>query len=503
MNGNNNCVTIIVGLICVLNNAQSALNFNNDRDSNKSFKSVPTTVKTAENDTVLLPCHHNTPFRYVRWHRDDVPLVDSRHPENPTPERIHLWLNGSLQVSNVQATDTGEYYCEIMANTGHAVQIHAIEVQYSPSIVSEPSGFLELPVGSIFEITCEAKGVPPPVITWRHNGISIENYNVGNRQNHIVEVRSREMSGPIDCLATNGVGESAVAGVHLNVLFSPEIQAVHTVVHTKINMRAHLECLVEAAPSATVHWFHHGVPVGIDSRIARHDNELESNRSLSHYYTVSKHILIIKKVKDSDLGVYECRAENKIGFKGVAIDLTGRPMPCVFKINPAVQSSTSHNMIWQTESQSPINEFKLKFRQIPSGNVTPQNRAFAIEWTELTIPSEFSEGPIHTTAYNLRGLQPASLYEVAVLARNRFGWSDNSKIVRFATGGEVELPNYSTESMQYEQEIEEDFLNEITQSSQTSNVGVTKIRQVVTYSNAIRTCTFKTILLILGIIYIL
>lgn len=62
MNGNNNCVTIIVGLICVLNNAQSALNFNNDRDSNKSFKSVPTTVKTAENDTVLLPCHHNSKF---------------------------------------------------------------------------------------------------------------------------------------------------------------------------------------------------------------------------------------------------------------------------------------------------------------------------------------------------------------------------------------------------------------------------------------------------------
>lgn len=31
---------------------------------------------------------------------------------------------------------------------------------------------------------------------------------------------------------------------------------------------------------------------------------------------------------------------------------------------------------------------------------------------------------------------PATVYEVAVLSRNRFGWSDNSRIIRFATSGE-------------------------------------------------------------------
>lgn len=51
----------------------------------------------------------------------------------------------------------------------------------------------------------------------------------------------------------------------------------------------------------------------------------------------------------------------------------------------------------------------------------------------------FYLGLIYITTYTLHGLQPASLYEVSVLARNSFGWSDNSKIVRFATGGEGEL----------------------------------------------------------------
>lgn len=50
--------------------------------------------------------------------------------------------------------------------------------------------------------------------------------------------------------------------------------------------------------------------------------------------------------------------------------------------------------------------------------------------------SEHATGPIHTTGYNLRGLEPASVYEVSVVSKNRFGWSDSSRIVRFATIGE-------------------------------------------------------------------
>lgn len=48
----------------------------------------------------------------------------------------------------------------------------------------------------------------------------------------------------------------------------------------------------------------------------------------------------------------------------------------------------------------------------------------------------FLPGPIYTTTYTLHGLHPASIYQVVVLARNHYGWSDSSKILRFATGGE-------------------------------------------------------------------
>lgn len=127
--------------------------------------------------------------------------------------------NGSLQVSNVQAEDTGDYYCEVMTAESHAVQVHAIEVQYSPSINIEPSSkVLELPIGALFELICESKGVPQPAITWLHNGKTLDKYHVGNRQNLLVEIKDRSMAGTYECVANNGVGTPAAAKIELNVL---------------------------------------------------------------------------------------------------------------------------------------------------------------------------------------------------------------------------------------------------------------------------------------------
>lgn len=194
-----------------------------------------------------------------------------------------------------------------------------------------------------------------------------------------------------------------------------------------------------SAPVANVHWFHHGVPVQHDTRVGRQDSDINYNSTAVgsiQYESRTKHTLVIRKVKDSDLGMYECRAENKLGFKGAVLELTGRPMPSTFKTSPLNSTPMTHNLIWQTESLSPIIEYILKFRQIPSGNVTPHNRHSSIAWMELIIPAEMSDGPIHSMGYTLRGLQPASVYEVAVTSRNRYGWSDISRIIRFATGGE-------------------------------------------------------------------
>lgn len=168
---------------------------------------------------------------------------------------------------------------------------------------------------------------------------------------------------------------------------TPEVSVAQPVVYTKLGARAHLECIVEAAPAATVKWFHHGLPVALGAHSSSHESEVQANRD--HYVNAVRHLLVVNNVRNADMGQYECRASSQIGSKSGSVELTGRPMPCLFKINPGTQSSTSHGLVWQTESLLPIMEFKLKFRQIPSNNAT---RSVRTNWTELTIPGQATNG---------------------------------------------------------------------------------------------------------------
>lgn len=172
----------------------------------------------------------------------------------------------------------------------------------------------------------------------------------------------------------------------------PEVHATVGIVHTKLSLNAQIECQVTSLPQANVHWFHHGIPVLTDNRIGRQDHAITLNDSVSEYYTNTKHILLIRNVKENDFGMYDCRAENALGISSSTVELTGRPMPPIFKKSPLVSAFMTHNLIWQTESLSPIYEYKLKFRQVPSGNITPLNRNHPVDWNELIIPADISEG---------------------------------------------------------------------------------------------------------------
>ncbi|XP_063698006.1 hemicentin-1 [Culicoides brevitarsis] len=431
---------------------------------NSNFFSPPTTVRASENDTgVILPCEYYLPPHYVRWFLEDEVIADSR--DESSSEKYAIWQNGSLQVNDVKASDAGEYVCEVMTDAGLDSQFHSIEVQYPPSVISSMSGMVEVKIGSIFDIVCEARGVPPPMIYWRRS----EDHNVTekfkNTPRYMMEVNSNSLSGPLECVASNGVGEPAVAGIFLVVLFEPTVRAVTRFVHTKVGMRAFLECEVTSSPPAKVYWFHRNAPVTADSRnFAMSSADLNPNRTAAYYHSHKKHTLTLKNVHETQLGMYECKAENEIGLKSAHIELAGRPMPSIFKQSPVASLPTTHNLIWTTESFSPIIEYSLKFRQIPSGNILPENRGYDTKWKELTIPGETTDGPLHSIGYTLRGLMAGTVYEAAVASRNRFGWSDISKIIKFHTGYEGQPSTYPTEISQYN-DIETNYFDSSPQES--------------------------------------
>lgn len=87
----------------------------------------------------------------------------------------------------------------------------------APSVASSPSGRIEVKMGSVFEIVCEARGIPHPIISWSVHGESSSTQLENNRRK-LVEVNDRSLAGKIECIATNGVGKPASAGVDMVVL---------------------------------------------------------------------------------------------------------------------------------------------------------------------------------------------------------------------------------------------------------------------------------------------
>lgn len=86
-----------------------------------------------------------------------------------------------------------------------------------PSVLSNPSGVIEVNIGSSFEIVCDATGIPQPIITWRRQGKSDSN-QLDNIKRQWIEVSNKNMAGLIECIANNGVGDPAIAGINMIVL---------------------------------------------------------------------------------------------------------------------------------------------------------------------------------------------------------------------------------------------------------------------------------------------
>lgn len=72
---------------------------------------------------------------------------------------------------------------------------------------------MNVTLGGIFQITCEPKGVPYPIISWLHNGKTVTNTDDGSNRRLTVEVKHYDMAGPIECIADNGIEPTASSGI--------------------------------------------------------------------------------------------------------------------------------------------------------------------------------------------------------------------------------------------------------------------------------------------------
>uniref|UniRef100_A0A914V5B3 Uncharacterized protein n=1 Tax=Plectus sambesii TaxID=2011161 RepID=A0A914V5B3_9BILA len=251
-------------------------------------------------EQVVLECSADgSPKPAVQWLLDGRRVVDEQ-------SRI-LIRDGRLEITDLKATDEGEYKCVASNDEGTAERSARISFAKAPHFEFAPRNRTALD-GSSFFWRCDARADPNQLTyRWFFSDKEVKFSDLGLRS--VIEEGDlrispihRSDSGWYRCVASNGFGAEASASAYLDVQYQAQVLSSTPQVQTlPLGLPADLHCDVDANPSASfVNWAKDGrvLSVGNDTRYDR----VETGAALR-----------ITGVERSDAGLYTCQAYNAIG----------------------------------------------------------------------------------------------------------------------------------------------------------------------------------------------
>ncbi|XP_064105256.1 protein amalgam-like isoform X2 [Macrobrachium nipponense] len=332
-------------------------------------------------------------------------------------------IGNSFVLSGVKRRHAGKYECRIEMETGPVIQVmHTLNVQYPASVKRISPVVQNVAKGSSVTLECAADGNPKAAINWsKRKGHLPSGAQSEEGFSLTLENVDRHVEGTYICTASNGVGPPSSTSMSIEVEYPPEIVTEETMLHTGEGNKANLICIVHGRPSPTVTWMKDGKRMTTDDFLQDRDG-------------FHKHTLTIEKVEESHFGEYTCIAQNRHGEIQQTLMLTGLPKPPRVTSSPAGGERTAYTITWETESNSPITQYRLKYRKAEG----PMNFHVHGGWDDRLYPPRTLEGadymgPIHHMSHPLNELEPATDYEAIVSVENKFGWSNGSEIFHFYT----------------------------------------------------------------------
>ncbi|KAG1677263.1 Down syndrome cell adhesion molecule-like protein Dscam2 [Nymphon striatum] len=216
-------------------------------------------------------------------------------------------FSSSLTGMNVNRAHFGNYSCHAKNKAGTvsdqtSVKIKGAFSQISgtgPVFILEPKNSVSFMNSRGVVINCLVHGDPDPSVTWitENKGWTVIN------EGSVSLTAKKNDSGTYICKATNEMGqEEAVSKVTvispISVFIHPQIQIVN------IGDTVNLECVVSGGPINEVTWMKNGETIIKDKN---YEIEMNSNGTL----------VIISADKESDQGVYKCKAQNSQGLSSI------------------------------------------------------------------------------------------------------------------------------------------------------------------------------------------
>nr|XP_021547233.1 hemicentin-2 [Neomonachus schauinslandi] len=262
-------------------------------------------VAVVRGSSVVLPCEaRGSPLPLVSWMKDGEPLLPQSLEQGP-----------SLQLETAGAGDSGTYSCVAVSEAGEARRHFQLTVMDPPHIEDsgQPAELLLTP-GSPLELHCDARGTPPPNITWHKDGQALSRPEDSSRvlQTEGVQVGD---AGLYTCLAQSPAGE-VEKSFRVRVQGPPHVigpRGPRSVVGLAPGQLI-LECSVEAEPAPEIEWHRDGILLQADA----HTQFPEQGRFLQ-----------LQALSTADGGNYSCTAHNAVGSTSVAFHVEIHAVPTI------------------------------------------------------------------------------------------------------------------------------------------------------------------------------
>ncbi|XP_070688049.1 hemicentin-1 [Pempheris klunzingeri] len=288
---------------------------------------------------VSLECKvQGVPFPTIQWYKDRK-LVFLGDPNIEIINRGQV-----LRIKSARLGDKARYQCSVMNTAGKQSKDFNLSVYVPPSIkggniTTEVTALLD----TVVTLECEARGVPPPTITWYRNREAI----LSNRQaqyverGHYLKIPRAQASdaGQYNCKVTSVAG-SAEKSYELDVYLPPTIVGGDdglTERKVVLSKPLVLECEAGGHPPPSLTWLKDGVPVrdGESVRVIEQGRKIE-----------------ILSATVSDSGHYVCVATSIAGEKEVKYDVRVLVPPFIDGADDVTDSTVIINSPLELECQA-------------------------------------------------------------------------------------------------------------------------------------------------------
>ncbi|XP_069470177.1 cell adhesion molecule-related/down-regulated by oncogenes isoform X2 [Ambystoma mexicanum] len=215
--------------------------------------------------------------------------------------------SGNLQILNVSLEDRGSYKCaaynpvtheQKVDPTGHKIIVSGSISEASAIIYPKTSQILTIQKRSSLTLECVVSGRTSHVHWLKEGQQALVDGRLRMQETHLVIEETEDSdAGNYSCVIGNGIGERRRANYTVQIVEPAFVSQGLKDQNLSSGNTARFMCDLRGNPSPSLNWFHNAVPVRSSPRYVMSGNRLRINAATTE-----------------DSGMYQCTADNGIGF---------------------------------------------------------------------------------------------------------------------------------------------------------------------------------------------